>query len=222
MAAPSPATVEQQIAQAAQQFLVEQASRDGLANPAAEAAVVKPGRTAPPCRQVTVTPINTRYPSRMRFAASCAGQDEWRQEFVVRGNVSAEVVVVAAAVPAGRAIAMNALALEQRDVSTIPDALSDPDEAAGFSARRPLRAGQVLQKRMLAAPILVKRGDTVQIVARNGVISVSAVGEALEAGQRDEVVRVRNASTGKIIRARITDNATVEPADLFTHTYSPD
>ena len=79
---------------------------------------------------------------------------------------------------------------------------------------RPLRPGQVLQKRLLAAPVLVKRGEVVVIEARSGPIQVTASGEALEPGRQGDVVRVRNVNTGKIIRARVVDTGTVQPADM--------
>lgn len=222
IAASLPDKLEQQVAQAARQYILQQAARDGFVNPMVEVSVVNIARAAAPCRQAVVAPLDTQHPSRMRFAASCADKDEWRQEFVVRAELSAEVVVASAAVPAGRTITDNELALERRSISAVPDALSDPRSVTGLSSRRPLRAGQVVQKRMLVAPTLVKRGETVQIVARNGVVDVSAIGEALETGQRDEIVRVRNTSTGKIIRARITDKAVVEPATMFMQPHSPD
>lgn len=221
-AAPLPDSLEQQVVQAARQFLLQQATRDGLAKPMVEVSLANTARTSSPCRQAVVVPLDTQHPSRMRFAASCADKEEWRQEFIVRAELSAEVVVASAAVPAGRPIADNELTLERRSISVLPDALSDSHAVSGLSSRRPLRVGQVVQKRMLVEPTLVKRGETVQIVARNGVVDVSAIGEALETGQRDEIVRVRNTSTGKIIRARVTDKAVVEPATMFMQPHSRD
>ena len=66
---------------------------------------------------------------------------------------------------------------------------------------------------LLASPTLVKRGEAVRIVARNEQVEVSMAGEALDAGARGSLVRVRNAS-GTIIRAKVTGAGTVQPADM--------
>ncbi|HEX6734003.1 MAG TPA: flagellar basal body P-ring formation chaperone FlgA [Azonexus sp.] len=209
------ASVDSQVALAAKQFLNEQAARAGWLDPQIETNVLPGNRSALACRQpVKVVAVDTRYPGRMRFAASCPGTDAERREFVVRGEISAEVLVATAALPANRPIAAADLALERRDVAATPDALSDASVVVGQSSRRSLRAGQVLLKSMLVAPVLVKRGEAVRIVARTGPVEVTSVGEALEAGRGDDTVRVRNSTTGKVIRARVTASGTVEPVDL--------
>lgn len=208
------APAEDRITESARQILLEQANRAGLQNPQAEVAIVG-NRPALPCpRTVRVEPLDTRYPTRMRFVAACPGTEGGRQEFVARADLTAEVLVAATALPAGRPISAADLAVERRDVGTAPDALSDPEAVVGQTSRRSLRVGQVLQKPMLGAPLLVRRGDSVRILARTGPVEVSSAGEALEAGHGGDTIRVRNAATGRVIRARVTGSGTVEPADL--------
>jgi flagella basal body P-ring formation protein FlgA len=217
------APVDSLVAQAARQFLGEQAARAGLQNPVIEASVLPGKRPALNCRETPrVEPLDTRHASRMRFVAVCPEADGQRQEFVVSAEVTAEVLVAAVALPAGRAIAADDLALERRDVVTTPDALSDPAAAVGQSSRRALRPGQIVQKQMLASPLLVRRGDTVRIVARSGPVEVTSAGEALEAGRGNDAIRVRNAATGKVIRARITGSGAVEPVDLPMPSQPPE
>lgn len=215
-------TPEAQVARAARQFLLADAKRNGLANATIEVTVANQNRALPPCREpLTVSPADTRYPTRMRFAANCTS-DGWQRDFVVRADISADVVVAATAIPANRMITAADLILEKRTISTTPDALSDPAAVADRSSQRPLRAGQIVQKNWLAAPILFKRGAPVRIIARSGPIDVSTDGEALEAGRLNEVVQVRNVATGKVIRARVIDSAAVAPVDIPTPSYSTD
>jgi flagella basal body P-ring formation protein FlgA len=91
----------------------------------------------------------------------------------------------------------------------------------GLSGKRMLRAGEVLRMALLAAPMVVKRGDAVTIVARSEQIEVSMAGEALDSGARGALVRVRNAN-GAVLRARVTGEGTVEPADMPVTAHSPD
>ena len=213
---------EAQVARSARQFLLAEANRNGWVNTAVEVHVISPNRELPPCREpLAVSPADTRYPTRMRFAATCPS-DGWHREFVVRADISADVVVAATSIPANRVITASDLMLERRTVSTTPDALSDLTTVAGHSSQRPLRAGQIVPKTWLTAPILFKRGTPVRIIARSGPIDVSTDGEALEAGRLNEVLQVRNVATGKVIRARAIDSATVEPVDIPMPSHSTD
>jgi flagella basal body P-ring formation protein FlgA len=96
----------------------------------------------------------------------------------------------------------------------IGDSIADPVSLEGLSSRRALRAGEVLRKSQLLQIPLVKKGEVVRIVARRDQVEVTMTGEALDAGPRDAVVRVRNASSGNVIRARVTAEGEVEPVDL--------
>jgi flagella basal body P-ring formation protein FlgA len=179
--------------------------------------VVVPVPPLAACAQpVVVDEVDARTPSRMRFAASCPGAGGWRREVVVRATVSAKIVVAAADVPANRPLRDDDVTLARRDVTAARDTFSDPAAIDGMSSRRTLRAGEIVRRTQLVAPTLVRRGDAVRIVARSGGIEVTVSGEALDAGARDDVIRVRNASTGTVIRARVRDTGAVEPADTVS------
>lgn len=205
-----------QVKRAAHQLLEEQAVRTGWLEPVFNLAVVAPNRPLPTCRQaLRIDAVDTRQPRRMRFAATCPGNDGWRHEFIVRSSISAKVLVAAVALTAGHELVAADLVLAQRDVTKAADALADPQAVLGMSSRRSIRAGEVLRESWLVPSILVQRGAAVSIVARSGAIEVSVAGEALDAGARDAVIRVRNTSTGKIIRARVLADATVEPINII-------
>lgn len=207
----------QRVEAAARQWLAEQATVKGLVAPQFELSLVERGGTTPAaaCAQaVAVEAVETRYLSRMRFAATCPGNAGWQREWIVRAEVSALVVVAAAPVQANRAMAEADLAQERRTLVDMADALPSIDAAVGQASTRALRSGQVVSPRWLVQPLLLKRGDSVSIVARNGLIEVQVPGEALEPGRRDQVVRVRNTGTGKVIRARVVEAGVVEPESM--------
>jgi flagella basal body P-ring formation protein FlgA len=207
--------VSQQVKHGARQVLLEQATRNGLRQPLLSLNVVSPNSKLPACRQaLRVDPVDTRQARRMRFVATCPGSDGWRHEFIVRASISAEVQVAALAMPSGRPIAADDLALARHDVTNIPDAVSDAQAILGMTSRRSIRAGEPVREGWLAPSTLVRRGDAVSIVARSGEIEVTVAGEALDAGARDAVIRVRNVGNGKIIRARVLESATVEPVEI--------
>ena len=205
----------------ARAHLQRQAGASGWIEPVFDVTVVRGSRPLAACSQpVTVEAVDARSPARMRFAAVCAGADGWRYEFVVRAQLSARVAVSATDIPAGKVLGDEDVLLERHDISTIADAISDPQEAVGLSGKRALRSGEVLRSSLMLAPTLVKRGDAVRIVARREQIEVSMSGEALDSGARGTLVRVRNAN-GVTIRARVSGAATVEPVDMPVSTNPP-
>lgn len=210
-----------QVEKAAQQQLSKQAALTKLAQPLFEVTIVKTTRALEACRQtITVEPIDTRLPNRMRFVAVCAGSDGWRYEFVVHATVSAMVVVAKVPLTMGQALTLDELILERRDVSAIADSMADVQAVVGLSSRRTLRTGELLRQSQLVAPTLIKRGEIVRIVARRAQIEVSVTGEAMDAGAQDAIVRVRNAASRNVIRARVVKAGTVEPVAVGTQ--SPD
>lgn len=213
-AAGAAATVTAQIEQAARAQLEKQAAGSALAEPHFALAVVT-SRAVPPCRQpLAVEPIDTRQAARMRFAVRCGDAAGWRYEYVVRAKVSALVVVTAAPVAANAALTDADIALERRDITAIADPIGLPEDAVGQTSRRSLRAGEVLRAGQLAAPLLVRRGEAVLMLARIDGIEVSTAGAALDGGSRGALVRVRNAASGQIVRMRVAGAGTVEPIGL--------
>jgi len=207
-AAPS---LAMQIEQAARAELESRMAASGLSEPQIDLSVVTT-RAPPPCVQnVAVEPLDTRSPQRMRFLARCNDTPGWRYEYVVRARVTAMVAVAGAPVAANEALTDAQVTLERRDISGIADPITIPGDAVGQMSRRMLRPGDILRSSQLGSPTMVKRGDAVTMIARRDGIEVSSAGEALDAGARGAMVRVRNASSGQVVRMRVAGPGTVEP-----------
>jgi flagella basal body P-ring formation protein FlgA len=214
LAQASAPSVPVQIEQAARAELERQMAASGLTEPKIEVAVVA-ARPTPPCSQpVVVEAADTRSPQRMRYVARCPDTPGWRYDYVVRAHVSAMVAIAAAPVAANEALTDAQVAIERRDISNIADPISNPVDAVGQMSRRMLRPGDILRSGQLSSPVLVKRGDAVTMVARRDGIEVSMAGEALDAGGKGAVVRVRNAGSGQVVRMRVAGAGTVEPVDM--------
>lgn len=210
-AAQAAPALQEQVATFARQTLLDQAKRQGWLAPQLRfTPAAKPTRAEPPCPAGwQIEAVDTRALTRLRFAAHCAGQPS--QQIQLRAQLSAEVLVAATALSAGQVIGEADVALERRDITNAPEALSQFDAAVGLSPRSSLRPGQLLQKRQLQAAVLVRRGQKVAIVARQGGIEVQGAGEALDAGAQGAQIRVRNLGSGRVITARVLDGGQVEP-----------
>ena len=103
------------------------------------------------------------------------------------------------------------LRIETRDVSGWrQNFFRDPAEAIGKQLKLPLKGGAVLLDRFLMAPVLVKRGDQVVILAQSDRFRVTAPGEAKTAGSKGEIIRVKNLMSRKSLLARVKDSGMVE------------
>lgn len=208
------AAVAGRVIEMARRHVLDEAGRLELAAPQAGArlASVPP---VPSCRSaIEIAALDTRAFSRMRFAARCADEPGWQVEYVVRAELSAEVVVAVERIAAARPIAAHEVALERRVLSAGATPLSSVDAVVAQSSRRSIRAGQLVDAALLQAPVLVQRGRRVAIVARNGNVAVSTEGEALASGRRGDIVEVRNTVSGSVIRARVSAENMVEPVGM--------
>lgn len=200
-----------QVEAAARLQLEQQAERMGLTDARISVTVQPPYKPPPPCAgRIEVEALDVRSPSHLRYAARCAGDGGWTRKVQARARIVADVVVAATDIAAGHPIGDADIDVNARDVTAVADFFADPSEVIGMTGRRPLKAGDLLRKRLLTAALLVKRGDAVRIVARNEGIEVQVAGEALDAGGIGDMVRVRNLSSGTVLRARVIGAGDVE------------
>ncbi|KZE31752.1 flagellar basal body P-ring formation chaperone FlgA [Crenobacter luteus] len=166
----------------------------------------------PPCREaVRVEALDTTSLSRLRFAARCPAPDGWHLAYTVRAEVDARVVVASRPLAAGAILTEDDASWTRRTLYELESGLREPAEAVGLGATRPIKAGQILTHKLLESPVLVKRGERIEIVARKDGVEVSVPGESLENGRRGDIVRVKNSASGKSLRARVTGHGEVGP-----------
>ena len=153
---------------------------------------------------------DTKVLTRMRFSVRCPGESR-ATVYVVRARIDMPVLVAAAALTPNQSLSETDFTHDVRDFAQTPDALTDATAAIGRTPRRAVKAGQVIQARLLKGVEAIRRGQAVQIVANTGPVEVTVPGTAMQNGAIDDVIRVKNTSTGKVITARVTSAGTVEP-----------
>jgi flagella basal body P-ring formation protein FlgA len=122
----------------------------------------------------------------------------------VRVSVTQTLVVAAASLRAGAAIAETDLKLETREVFPGRDAFAGAiAEVAGHVARRATAAGTPIDRRWLDPPRLVERGARVRVDARSGgaVLELDAIAEG--DGAAGQIISVRNPISGNLFRAKV-------------------
>ena len=101
--------------------------------------------------------------------------------------------------------------IEERAVDTAPEmTLTDFSKLAGRVAGRYIGKDRVITPQMLAMPLVIRAGSPVTLVFDANGIVVRVAGVAMDAGRVGYTIRVRNASSGRILRGKVIDADTVQ------------
>ncbi len=133
------------------------------------------------------------------------GAPRIRRSASVVMSVRRPVVVTTADLHRGAVLKAEHLRLEERELGGLPrNVLRDLEHAAGLQLARTLSAGTPLVPGYLRSEPLVKRGDTVVVVAEGPGLSVQLEARALEAGVLGETIRFENRRTRYRFQAEVT------------------
>jgi len=165
------------------------------------------------CRQPLAVGASGDNPSvlaRQRLEVSCADQPGWTVVVSSQANVFVPAVFASRVIERGQSIRAEQVRLQELNIGKAPRGFfHDLDAVVGQGAKRRIRANQLLSPGLLTRPTLVRRGQRVRIVASQDGIQASTLGEALENGQRDAVIRIRNLSSEKTIEAKVLEAGVV-------------
>lgn len=130
----------------------------------------------------------------------------------VRFNIKAyqQVVVAARNIAAKETITAENIRSERREVGKISGYITDANKVLGLTARRPVMAGAPITEAAVDKPLAIKRGANVTILVKVGDMTVSAGGQAMQDGREGEVIRVQNATSKRMVTARVVDANTVQ------------
>ena len=81
--------------------------------------------------------------------------------------------------------------------------ISSVKELVDKVARRPLIAGRIIRLSDVESLKLVNKGDFVTVQLRNATMSLSTRGISIESGSRNDIIRIKNPRSKKIIEAKV-------------------
>ncbi len=129
----------------------------------------------------------------------------------VRVDVAKALVVAARTIEKHEMIMPSDVRLETRDLARVPeDVAFDPAAVVGMRASHTIPAGRPVARSSVEPPPIVRKGDAVTIEAVLAGVVVRSPGEALEDGCEGARIRVRNTSSGAIIRAKVVSAKVVQ------------
>ncbi|NMY41322.1 flagellar basal body P-ring formation protein FlgA [Pseudomonas sp. WS 5013] len=148
---------------------------------------------------------------RVTVRVSCEGSTPWTVFVPAQVRIFRPVVVVRTALRRDSIIGAGDVALVEQDVSLLNRGyVTEVEQVIGRKLTRAARTDQVLTPAMLQLAEAVRRGDQVVISARSGGINVRMQGEALSGGTLGQQISVRNLTSQRVIRARVTGPGQVE------------
>lgn len=124
----------------------------------------------------------------------------------VTGRVfqTVDVPVLSRQVSRGDVIAARDISWAKMREDTIRrDIAIDPSQIVGMTPRQLVRSGQMISTSDLQKPVAVARGALVTMVLKNGSMSLSAQGHAVEQGSVGDVIRVTNSHSNLTVEGRI-------------------
>ncbi|MGP1396867.1 MAG: flagellar basal body P-ring formation chaperone FlgA [Inquilinaceae bacterium] len=156
-------------------------------------------------------------PNGGRFSARLVAPAEGpaRTQITVSGRALpvTDVPVLTANIRAGTVIGPRDIAwIEVAGDRNGPDLVTDPEDLIGMTPRRGIAPNTPIRMHDLSAPVVVARGDIVEMHLSSGALTVTAKGRALEDGARDDIIRVINVDSNRTVEARVTGDHAVTVA----------
>jgi len=130
----------------------------------------------------------------------------------IRGKVEAlaDVVVSVGPLKKKQILRPQHLTTTLMDIGTTANPVLDLDDLIGKKLKKSLRAGSPVLLSMVETLPLVQRGERVKIIINSGPLHLSATGIARSDGIKNEMIRVQNTNSNKIVHCRVAAPGLVE------------
>lgn len=147
-------------------------------------------------------PGNRPLGARVSVTVHCPVPGGWTVRVPVKVKLFAPVLVTTRPLTRGDGLGPADVHTEERDVASLAYGyIAGLDQIDGRALARPLNAGTVLTPGMLAGRQAVRIGDAVSMEASVDGVVIRADGVAMGAGDLGSRLKVRNASSGKVLDA---------------------
>jgi flagella basal body P-ring formation protein FlgA len=147
-----------------------------------------------------------------RFSIIFRVNDKVVKNMSIRGKVEAlaEVVVSVGPLKKKQILRPQHLTTTLMDIGSTNNPVLDLDDLLGKKLKKSLRAGSPVLLSMVETLPVVQRGERVKIVINSGPLHLSATGVARSDGIKDQMIRVQNINSNKIVHCRVTAPGLVE------------
>lgn len=156
-------------------------------------------------------PLGMTVRSNTTIGVRCTGPNPWALFVPVQIAITRPVVVLNHPLERGTVLAADDLRVESRTGNFgVSGYYSDPAEVIGKVLTRPVSAGQPVSAAFLTGNRLVRRGQSVTLVAESGSIAVRMAGTAMMDGGEGDRIKVKNTTSDRIVEGVVRDGGIVE------------
>jgi flagella basal body P-ring formation protein FlgA len=187
---------------AAQSFVLQQLPKQAPGQAQVTVGLLDARLRLPPCAEALKVslPAGATFRARMTVAVSCATGSTWTVYVPVTVDTQTSVLVLRRAAGRGERLSAEDVELQTRVISGTGDSyLTDAAELSGRTVKRPLGAGTALTTDLMAADLVVRRGQHVTLLASVGGLEVRAAGLAMNDAPAAGRVKVQNLSSSRIV-----------------------
>jgi flagellar basal body P-ring formation protein FlgA len=135
-----------------------------------------------------------------------------RKNIAIAGHIEAlaPVAVAASSIQRGSIMTLENIHVLPRNIAEISSPCLDPRDIIGKKTNRNIKEGSVIERTWTDTPPMVARGQIVKILLNTGELHLATTGIANMNGTKDQVIRVQNVNSKKLIYCRVTAPGIVE------------
>lgn len=161
---------------------------------------------------IEVIPSNPALFKSNRFSLLLRVDGKVRKNLSIQGKLEilSKVVVTATPIRKGEILTPENTTMAVRNISNYRNPCTSMRNVLGKRLRLTVREAQVISITDVEFPPLVKKGQLVKVLYSNGNLHLSATGIAKADGKLNQIIRVQNASSNKIIHCRVSAPGIVE------------
>lgn len=140
------------------------------------------------------------------------------QKVVLNGRFEevVEVPVLVARLPSKHVIAEEDIRFERISSNRINNQMvTDVDFLTGKMLKRSAPVGRPIRARDVMEPLVIERNSSVTMVFETPHMTIRTLAVALEDGSKGELIRVRNASSSRIVQAVVEDGSIVRVGNIL-------
>jgi len=126
-------------------------------------------------------------------------------------EILTEVVIASRPLKRRTVITEDDVRIQEMDLAVLSaNTVLKSEDVLGKRTKREINPNMVFRTDLIEVPPVIKKGDTVMIIAESDSIKISMIGAARDEGCIGERIRVENIDSKKFIYAEILDPKTVK------------
>ncbi|NKB38993.1 MAG: flagellar basal body P-ring formation protein FlgA [Gammaproteobacteria bacterium] len=155
-------------------------------------------------------PFSSQISHNTVVAIRCEGEQPWSIHVPVNVQIFRNILVTTRPLARNSPLTTTDITMKRIDISQLAGGyITNRDAALGQLTTRPMQMGQPLMLNALKAATIIRRGQTITMLAKNSSFEVRSSGESLMDGAVGDRIKVRNRRSKRVVEGIIAKNGTV-------------